>query len=515
MWKIKGATMKTTLTLAVLLFSFGLIFSQPKSKLQQEELISTAFGEEFIKHQALGPNDPQLLSIVNQPATLKAIYPLKLNNGRLAIFYFNSLATNKLNVALSSDNGVSWYATNPIQPYNYTQETQQISAIQTSTGRIICIAAPSSPQLAGRFLLFYSDDSGMSWSGPLNIGAGTIGTQGKNFDLSLMQNGHLIVSYQNQNNQYKFRTSTDNGINWSDELSVQANTTDSFGKVIELSSGQLGFIYSVFENSLYNIRLKISSDNGSNWSSPQTIFSDTAKINSMKVVKTGDNKIQIVFENQIRSGFTTSFSTLVNYTLKDIYSIQSSNNGVSWSSVSPFTKYKGKDELVSVGYSPDNPYVVFYSSRFDSIETNMKFWYGQVGIVNDNNAPPIVISYEHSQPQINVPIIFNAVILSTSQITQAQLNLIRNGVQTSPLPIYDDGLHNDGLANDNVWGNIIGTFNNMTQIIYRIQVADAAGNSLSFPGNTINLSTYENTAHWFEVNRLKLPIVNDNCRLHN
>ncbi len=501
--------MRTSLLLVLMMVSFCLIYSQSKSDSQVEDFSQKTFAEQFIKNQILGPNDPQHLSFASQPATIKAIYPLKLNNGRLAVIYYHSIAANRLNVKLSSDNGASWYATNPIQPYNYTQETQQISAIQTNTGRIICVAAPSSGQLAGRFLLFYSDDLGTNWTGPINVGAGVIGTQGKNFDLALCQNGDLIISYQNISNEYKFRRSVDNGLNWSDEFPIQANTTDSYGKVIELASGQLGFVYSTLENSFYYIKIKTSSDNGTNWSNPQTVYSNSAKINSMKIVKTGDNRIQIVFENQIIKSFTNSFLTTISYQLKDIYSIQSTNNGVSWSSVSPFTKYQGKDELVSVGNSPDNPYVIFYSSRFDSIETNMKFWYGQVGIVNDNNAPPIVVHYQNSQPQINVPIIFNAVILNTSQITQARLNLVRNGVQISPLPIYDDGLHNDGLANDNVWGNVFGPLNNMTQIIYRIQVDDAAGNSLSFPGSTINLSSYEKTVHLFAINRLKLPIVND------
>lgn len=502
--------MKTTLYfLVIMMVSFGLTYSQTKATKLTEDSNQISFEEPFLNNQVLGPNDPQYLSLFNQVTTIKAVYPLKLSNGRLAVFYFSSIAVQKLNVALSSNDGVTWYSTNAIQPYNYTQETQQISAIQTNTGRIICVAAPSSNQLAGRFLLFYSDDLGLNWTGPINVGAGTIGTIGKNFDLTLAQNGNVIISYQNVNNQYFFRRSTDNGLNWSDEISVQSNTTHSFGKVIELSSGQLGFVYSDLENSVYRIRLKTSSDNGINWSNPQTIYSDTAKINSMKVVKTGDNKIYIVFENHIRKTFTTSFSTQVNYTLTDIYYIQSSNNGANWSSLSSFTKYAGKDNLVSLGYSPDQPYVIFYSSRFDSTESNLKFWYGKVGTVNDNNAPPIVLFYQHSQPQVNVQIIFNAVILNTSPIIQAQLNLIKNGVQVAPLPIYDDGQHNDGLANDNIWGNSFGSFNNLVRIDYRIQVNDAAGNSLSFRAGTIAIYEYEKTIHLFDVNRFKIPIVND------
>ena len=495
--------------LLALILSFGLNYSQTKLQNQTEDFTQVNYNEPFIKNQVLGPNDPKYLSLQNQVSSIRAIYPLKLLNGNLAVFYFSSVSAQRLNVALSSDDGVNWHSTIPIQPYNYTQTTQQISAIQTNSGRVICVAAPSANNLAGRFLLFYSDNSGTTWTGPLNVGAGIIGTNGKNFDLSLNQNGDLIISYQNISNEYYFRRSTDNGLNWSDEIPVQANTTDAFGKVVELNSSQLGFIYSDVENSIYRIRIKTSTNNGTNWSNPQTIYSDTAKINSMKVVKTADNKIHIVFENEIRKTFVTHFSTQVNYTLKDIYTIQSTNNGTNWSTVSSFTKYKGRDELVNVGNSNDKPYVIFNSSRFDSTETNLKFWYGQVGIVNDNNAPPIMISYQHSSPQVNVPIIFNAVLLNTSPITQAKLNLIRNGIQISPLQIYDDGLHNDGLANDNVWGNTLGSFNNLIQIIYRIQVDDAAGNFLSFPGGRIELLNYEKTLHLFDINRFKVPISND------
>ena len=502
--------MKTTLLfLVIVMMPFCFTYSQTKPTKLTEDSNLISFEEPFLNNQALGPNDPQYLSLQNQVSGIKAIYPLKLNNGRLAVFYFSSIGAQKLNVALSSDDGVTWYSTNAIQPYNYTQETQQISAIQTNNGRIICVAAPSSNQLSGRFLLFYSDDMGTNWTGPVNVGSGTIGTIGKNFNLNLAQNGNLIISYQNVNNQYFFRKSTDNGLNWSDEISVQANTTDYFGNILELSPSKLGFIYSVFENFQYKIKIKTSTDNGSTWSNTQTIYVDSAKIHFMKVVKTGDNKIHLVFEKQILTNFITGLSTLVDYTLKDIYTIQSTNNGISWNSSVPFTKYKGKDELINVGFSPDNPYVIFYSSRFDSIETNMKLWYGQVGIINDNNAPPRVIFQQHSTVQINVPIIFNAVILNTSQITLAQLNLVRNGVAISPLLIYDDGLHNDGLANDNVWGNTIGTFNNLTSISYRIQVNDAAGNSISFPGSTVKLFNYEKTSHLFNVNRFRLPIIND------
>ena len=55
------------------------------------------------------------------------------------------------------------------------------------------------------------------------------------------------------------------------------------------------------------------------------------------------------------------------------------------------------------------------------------------------------------------------------------------GQSASEISMYDDGLHNDGIAGDNIYGNVIDDIPESLSLIYQIFVSDNSGNETTMP----------------------------------
>jgi hypothetical protein len=74
--------------------------------------------------------------------------------------------------------------------------------------------------------------------------------------------------------------------------------------------------------------------------------------------------------------------------------------------------------------------------------------------------------------------------------------------------MYDDGLHNDGDPDDNLWSGEIGPFQFTDQVFYKFFVKDSAGNQLEFYGWNLSFLNYLTEGHLIDVNNFKIPVDN-------
>ncbi|WP_304130179.1 T9SS type A sorting domain-containing protein [Ignavibacterium album] len=494
----------------ILICSTTIIFPQSKKILNQfSDIDKNSSGNNF--NIRLTPTAPKYFSLQND-FMIEAVYPLELSNGNLAVAWGNRTISNSLeiNFSISSDDGTNWFS-NTITTISANFSTPfEIATMQTFSGRLLYIYALSSETVAARLYLFYSDDLGNTWTGPIIIGNPPLGVVAKNFDLSLSQNGDVYITYKKSDGSHKFRKSTDNGSSWSGEYSITSNSNYYWGKIIPLDGQNLGFVFLNKEQTQNSILIQKSSDNALSWSSPQNIYSDTSQIIKIRTSKTTSPNVHIAFQkNHTENFFLGYFNQSVEYELRDIFFIKSTDNGNTWNAPEIFTQYKGKDNLISISSSDNNPFVFFNSTRFLGTEGSVKIWFGRFGLVNDRTAPPVKIHDARSEVALNTPITINAIIINTNPITQIILRVFQDG---TPLPdsyLYDDGQHNDGNAGDNGWGNIIGPYAYPTSISYQYIVSDSANNQITFSGGSFNFYFLSPESYLLDVNRLKLPIGNN------
>ncbi|MCX8106877.1 MAG: T9SS type A sorting domain-containing protein [Ignavibacterium album] len=494
----------------IVICSTILILPQSKKILNQfSDIDKNSYDNNF--NIRLTPTVPKYFSLQDD-FIIEAVYPLELSNGNLAVAWGNRTISNSLeiNFSISSDEGTTWLS-NTITTVSANFSTPfEISLLQTFSGRLLCLYALSSETVVARFYLFYSDDLGNTWAGPIIIGNPPLGVVAKNFDLSQKASGEIYLTYKRSDGSHKFRKSTDNGISWSSEYSIATNPNYYWGKIIPLDDQYIGFIFLNKEQTQNSILIQKSSDDGLSWSSPQNIYSDTSQIIKISTSKTTSPNIHIALQKNYRENFYLGyFNYGVEYELRDVFFIKSTDNGNTWSAPEIFTQYKGKDNLISISSSDDNPFVFFNSTRFLGTEGSVKIWFGRVGLVNDRTAPPVKIYDKQSEAALNTPITINTIILNTNPITQIILRVFQDG---TPLPdsyLYDDGQHNDGNAGDNVWGNIIGPYTYPTSVSYQYIVSDSASNQITFLGGSFNFYFLNPESFMLDVNRLKLPIGNN------
>ncbi|MCK7516666.1 MAG: hypothetical protein MZV64_02545 [Ignavibacteriales bacterium] len=85
-------------------------------------------------------------------------------------------------------------------------------------------------------------------------------------------------------------------------------------------------------------------------------------------------------------------------------------------------------------------------------------------VVTDSLFPPVVPVLGHVKPIYNSPVIINSLILKKLVFNRQVLSVFANNQFVNQVNLFDDGLHNDGEANDNYWGNVIGPFDPLTEV---------------------------------------------------
>ena len=419
-------------------------------------------------------------------------------NDVLLVFWVKNnynLSHYDIYLSKSSNNGETWFSTLPLQSIPYTNENYfHITSNVTSSGRVILIYNQHTFNAVGSFYQIYSDNNGLNWSSPQIVLTG-FGSTGRNPILTRTSDGNIWLTYNRSDVSLRMRISTNNGQSWSSEKTFTSSVSVFDGSVFSLDSGKLGLIYGSNESSQYRINLRTSSDSGTTWTDPQILLSYNKELTCIRTAKNSIGEIFVVFEQEKQTIFNLP-NQLVNYSQpyvynqSDIYIIKSTDNGISWSLPKQFTEYFGYDGNFNMNLISARPMIFFQSARGEG--SGNQLFYGLAEVVSDSLFPPTVPVLGHVKPIYNSPVIINSLILKKVGIQSAVLSVFANNQFVSQVNLFDDGLHNDGEANDNYWGNVIGPFDPLTEVYYTLLVTDSLGNQITRFGTTFNLSILPN-----------------------
>ncbi len=439
---------------------------------------------------------------INHETSISSI--VKTTDNQLILFWFDN-DHKKLFMSKSSDNGISWTNGQQIfQNYSFGMDTiKELNIIQSGTSDLILEFKLKSTSDLHWYSV--STNNGITWSNPSPLRFTSAPLQSvKGFYSSLgnLSNGIVVFTHS------FISGTTPKGIYYS----KYQNNDWTIHQLID-SSGTWGFIFSPSPNKemvVYvdsngtktDLYFRTSTDLGNSWSSEQLLLATAYSKSRPRAVKSNNGDLYIFYEEMIPTSFN-------NFYQKEIFYIKSTDGGLSWSSPVRVTKFTGDDSFFSVTNSvSDQPVLTFISSR--NFELNNNKLRAYLLYENEIISPPALI-YNYPLPDtipfgssINV----NAFVDDISQIESVKLLLVSLG-EIDTLEMFDDGLNQDSLAGDRIYGL---TINDLNTGAYYLYVSIKNNNQLSntfYLGRIIVPYNYGTNAYLMELNKIKLPITND------
>ncbi|RMF54335.1 MAG: T9SS C-terminal target domain-containing protein [Calditrichaeota bacterium] len=399
--------------------------------------------------------------------------PVILANGNILMVWASQ---DTIYGSQSLDGGLTW---NPQTVINSGVYAQYLSTLKTNTGRVLVVWR------GGQGLeMIYSDDNGFSWSSSTNI---TFNSSDRRNSLSQTQDGTIWLFYSRYESTTGFdifyRTSNDDGITWSSEqIFAQSSSDEVNGTVVSGFGNTLIAVYDDDSSGNYNIYLRTSNDGGVTWSASVPVLNSTYHEYRPRLLRRTDGVLWLIYQ------FYQPPPSFLNFIQSDLYYIQSYDGGNTWTTPVQFTHYVGQDGNYNVDLLNNQPFVSFSSGRWAPYITYYwHFWYGIIGITQDTNPPPVVLSSNISGlPTQNEVITIQAYVDDESGIANVQLSYKVNGNPFGPIQMYDDGMHNDENAGDNIWATYIGPFQLSDHITYSSIVTDISANIID-----VQLGTFE------------------------
>ncbi len=391
---------------------------------------------------------PQMESMKEFPRAYESqeiwdLTPVWISNNEILVFYKNS-TRDTIFSRRTTNSGESW--TNQ----KFEQAGGQINAFYFD----MCLFKTSS----GRLLFFYtfadqgvnsyfSDNNGINWVEATRM------TGFFAVDLSVIEvePDKIILSFGSIS-RWRTRLSTDNGETWTEDIyykppsRIGARYTNPHFMKLSASGDSVLAIYSSTNSIIYS---QLSTDRGNNWSDTTRIMDtrlglvDPADFLSIKTVRDIDENIWLVYDRKYDLG-------IEDLTQRDVSVLLSTDNGNTWQERDPFTSFLGDDYLTGFASDGENILVCFNSSRNEIFNQG---FYGLLEQSEDVNTPPILLNsetvgYDYDKQEIN----YRALVIDDQGVSKVVANLHQIN---SSIELFDDGLHNDSLANDNIFGNVL------------------------------------------------------------
>jgi sialidase-1 len=176
-------------------------------------------------------------SLVNSPHG-----PIQLADGRI-LYAGKELWTgdNRLGVAVSEDDGVSWswLSAIPTRDGDDHRQYHELHAVETTDGRIVVHIRNHNRRNAGETLQAESEDGGKTWSVPHEIGVWGLPSH-----LLRLRDGRLLMSYGYRKPPFgnQARISGDGGRRWSDALTISVDGASGdlgYPSTVQLDDGSL------------------------------------------------------------------------------------------------------------------------------------------------------------------------------------------------------------------------------------------------------------------------------------
>ncbi len=280
---------------------------------------------------------------------------LQTSDGTMWIFWTRKGQHYSIYCMKSYNGGLTW--SDPTLVGGSFGDRTGISAFQASDGVIWLFWAFD---LMGSFDIYYkkSSDLGVSWSDDIQL------TTHPGRDLKpyarQLSNGTVWVAWASDRSggyDLYLKTSTDNGVSWSDDLRLTSGPElDKSPSFVQLSDGVIWLFWSSDNGGKSDINYKTY--NGFMWSAPTMLTDDPKEDTNPCALQTMDKKMWV---------FWASREPAVSEpTTDDIFYKYSSNNGVTWSAKIQFTTDSYDDVWPSVTQTSDTAvWVVWTSDRAD------------------------------------------------------------------------------------------------------------------------------------------------------
>jgi hypothetical protein len=381
--------------------------------------------------------------------------PIWLSSNEILIFYLNETRDTIFSTK-SKDGGISWSQPKVIAEVNITayQSSSYLSGLKSSTGRVFLAWTIFDESMK----LIYSDDNGENWSDPINIpgGGGIPALQKKSSLLNLTEwdDGKLCLSFLSQGEDISyFKLSSDMGMSWSEEAYQFPGETgfEIWGlTIISIDENKLFAVFERHENSFRTgIYSRVSTDYGINWGEFRVIADEIHHEQIPEVTKLADGKIIVLYHSDnIRFEYE--------HDQNDVYYKYSQDNGSSWSEENQFTRYAGEDFNINLSSLQNSTFISFTTERYStnvSGKTTYQIVYGILEESLDLFTPPKIYSTSAPLELIDEnknTFVFRAKVYDDEAVSKV-FAVMEDSIFIGEM--FDDGLHNDGEANDSVYGN--------------------------------------------------------------
>jgi Secretion system C-terminal sorting domain len=412
----------------------------------------------------------------------------------LLMFWIDS---TDLHMSKSLDNGTTWGAPKTlVDNTSLLDSLSDLNVLKLNSGRIL---------VTYKFKFHYaihSNDNGLNWTLPIQLitEMGIIRPrQIMESSLSQTNDNKIWFVYNRLNIIYNIKS--DDGITWSkrDTIAILEDGPH-FSSVNSHWNNSLVLTYQLDDVDASVIYQSVSIDSGKTWSEPNLVLdSGTAKTHP-RVTKDSDGSLWLTYVQKE----TTPFE---NYFQSNIYYSKLINGEINWGSPIKFTNYAGFDGTQNLSIVNNKAYITFVSSR---VGLGNELWYGIADETNDTDAPPVIfeteVIYQNDYPKVNISI--TAKVFDSDEIDSVLFHYKDSNEIINVLQLFDDGFHNDGEAEDFVFGNdVLGLGSGFT-IDKFYSAVDLNGNSTTT--RTANIKSPFNAdggeTFLFDNNSIKLPI---------
>jgi hypothetical protein len=308
-----------------------------------------------------------------------------------------------------------------------------LTSLRISSGRILLAWS----ELITRKMVFsYSDDNGQTWADTTKFSELSVFS---NCNFSELLNGKIILSWDDFTGiRVKYYESDDDGTTWSNEAVTFHSGTPVKKNVsfIQMSSEMLA----VFEYQS-GIYYQSSTDNGLSWSDEILLVNSSFQEMNPRVVKFSEVNLLIVY--QVDENPQSYLSP------GDIYSIKTSNGGETWTEPEQFTSYVGDDSFVKATKYDDNVFISFTSTRFTN---KPQIAFAIIGETVESFRPPYITNVLATSDSLSGKHwLISANVIDDEEVVKVTVTF-EDG---SYAELFDDGLHNDGGSNDNLFANVV------------------------------------------------------------
>jgi len=372
--------------------------------------------------------------------------PVWISNNEILVFYKNSTKDTIFSRS-TTDSGQTWSnqkfekAGEGINYFYY-----DMCLFKTSTGRLLFFYVSENIEIN----CYFSDNNGISWLETTRI----TGFLAADLSVVEVEPDKIILSFSI--NRWFTRLSTDNGETWIEDTYYKPPSRIGWRysnpHFIKLSTSG-DSLMAIHSSSYCIIYSQLSTDRGNTWSDTTRIIDTGIGVDwnynllSVKTIRDKDENIWLIYDRIYDSG-------IEDYYQRDVSALISTDNGNTWQERDPFTSFLGNDYLTGVTTDNENILICINSSRDQVFNQG---YFGILGKSEDTFTPPVLLNSEtvgvdYEKEEVS----YRAKVIDDQGVSRvvAKLNQINSNIE-----LFDDGLHNDSLANDNIYGNVLPIIN--------------------------------------------------------